>query len=75
MFNGLSVCVRSYALPSTDYPLIDHAEGLSQIAEYDLKPEAVQSLLRDVAVKLFKLDPNWTPPASAGSSASLAAAE
>ena len=22
MFNGLSVCVRSYALPSTDYPLI-----------------------------------------------------
>jgi predicted TIM-barrel fold metal-dependent hydrolase len=45
----------------TDYPLIDHAEGLSQIAEYDLKPEAVKAMLREVAVTLFKLDPDWKP--------------
>ena len=57
----------------TDYPLIEHGESFAQIAQYDLKPEAVHSLLRDVAVKLFKLDPNWTPPGKAA--ASLAAAE
>jgi predicted TIM-barrel fold metal-dependent hydrolase len=45
----------------TDYPLIEHGESLAQIAGYDLKPEAVESLLRDVAVRLFKLDPGWKP--------------
>jgi predicted TIM-barrel fold metal-dependent hydrolase len=55
----------------TDYPLIDHGESLSQIAQLDLKPEATQSLLHDVAAKLFKLDPAWTPgrPAAAVSAA------
>jgi len=57
----------------TDYPLIEHGESLAQIGEYDLKPEAVQALLHDVAVKLFKLDPNWAPPGKPA--ASLAVAE
>jgi predicted TIM-barrel fold metal-dependent hydrolase len=57
----------------TDYPLIEHGESLSQIGQYDLKPEAVQALLRDVAVKVFRLDPAWTPPGKAA--ATVAAAE
>lgn len=40
----------------TDYPLITHAESLSQIDDLDLKPEARQALLRDVALEVFKLD-------------------
>jgi predicted TIM-barrel fold metal-dependent hydrolase len=40
----------------TDYPLIMHAEGLSQIDEMDLKPEARVALLHDTAVKVFKFD-------------------
>ena len=49
----------------TDYPLIDHGESLAQISRLDLKPEATQALLRDVAVKLFKLDPAWKPDRAA----------
>ena len=33
-----------------------HAEGLSQIDEMDLKPEARVALLHDTAVKVFKFD-------------------
>ena len=39
----------------TDYPLILHAESLAQIADIDLKPEALQALLHDTAAKVFKL--------------------
>ena len=39
----------------TDYPLITHSESLSQIADFDLKPEARQALLHDTAAKVFKL--------------------
>jgi uncharacterized protein len=38
----------------TDYPLIQHDEGLSQIDEYhDLKPEAKELLLRGAAEQVF----------------------
>lgn len=38
----------------TDYPLIQHDEGLNQIDEYlDLKPEAKELLLRGTAEKVF----------------------
>jgi predicted TIM-barrel fold metal-dependent hydrolase len=40
----------------TDYPLITHHEGLTQIDAMDLKHEARVALLHDTAVKVFKLD-------------------
>ena len=40
----------------TDYPLITHEEGLTQIDAMDLKHEARVALLHDTAVKVFKLD-------------------
>lgn len=39
----------------TDYPLIQHDESLSQVEELGLKPEARQLLLRDAALKVFRL--------------------
>jgi uncharacterized protein len=47
----------------TDYPLILHDESLRQIADLDLKPEAVQALLHDTAAEVFKI--NVTAPAVA----------
>ena len=52
----------------TDYPLIDHAESLSQIDAVDLKPEALQALLHDIAVKVFKINVA-APPVVAGADA------
>jgi len=40
----------------TDYPLIGHAESLEQIADLELKPEALYALLRGTAVEVFKLN-------------------
>ena len=40
----------------TDYPLILHAESLRQIADLDLKPEAVQALLHDTAADVFGIN-------------------
>lgn len=37
----------------TDYPLIQHEESLSQLADLELKPEARELLMRDTAVKVF----------------------
>ena len=40
----------------TDYPLILHDESLRQIADLDLKPEAVQALLHDTAADVFGIN-------------------
>ena len=39
----------------TDYPLILHEESLAQIADLDLKPEALRALLHDTAASVFGL--------------------
>ena len=41
----------------TDYPLIMHAESLAQVADLNLKPEALQALLHDTAATVFGLEP------------------
>jgi predicted TIM-barrel fold metal-dependent hydrolase len=48
----------------TDYPLIGHAESLEQIAELDLKPEALYALLRGTALEVFKLEDSLAPAAA-----------
>ena len=40
----------------TDYPLIQHDEGLSQIDDLGLKPHAKEALLRGAAAKLWGFD-------------------
>jgi predicted TIM-barrel fold metal-dependent hydrolase len=55
----------------TDYPLITHKESLDQIAQLDLKPEALRALLHDVPAKVFKID----TPLTTAEPAQAAAAE
>ena len=38
----------------TDYPLIQHDEGLGQVDQLDLKPEAKEMLLRGAALNVFR---------------------
>jgi hypothetical protein len=53
--------------------LITHSESLSQIAEMDLKPQALQALLHDTAAKVFKLPELVAPqPAKAAAGAPVA---
>jgi uncharacterized protein len=47
----------------TDYPLILHEESLSQIADLDLKPEALVALLHDTAASVFGLPRSAEPTA------------
>lgn len=39
----------------TDYPVVSHADGIAQIEKVGLREDAKAQLLREVAVKLFKL--------------------
>jgi uncharacterized protein len=53
----------------TDYPLILHAESLAQVADLDLKAEALRALLHDTAAAVFGLDPLADPSAAQASPA------
>ena len=48
----------------TDYPLILHEESLAQIADLDLKPEALAALLHDTAASVFGLPPRPLEPSA-----------
>jgi hypothetical protein len=55
----------------TDYPLILHEESLAQVADLDLKPEALAALLHDTAAKVFGLPPRPTEPTAEPSAATV----
>jgi hypothetical protein len=42
----------------TDWPVIDPERAVREVAELGLRPESERSLMRDTALRIFKL-PGW----------------
>jgi len=49
---------RDKVLFGTDWPVIDPERAVAEVAELDLRPESHRALMRDNALRLFKL-PGW----------------
>jgi predicted TIM-barrel fold metal-dependent hydrolase len=49
---------RGKVLFGTDWPVIDPERAVREVQELGLRPEAERSMMRDTALRLFKL-PGW----------------
>jgi len=56
---------RDKVLFGTDWPVIDPERAMAEIAEMDLRPDSKQQLLRENALRVFRLPESDPGPVSA----------